>query len=67
MIFVLTHNDYLTRYLFNGRKKIKAILYPVPHDSFLLRVIKFVARKMNFLYGSMSLSREQKKNIKRND
>ena len=64
MIFVLTHDDYLTRYLFNGLEDIKAILYPVPHNSFLLRAVKFIARKMNLLYGSMSLSRKQKKILK---
>lgn len=64
MIFVLIHDDYLTRYLFNGLEHIKAILYPVPQESFPIRVIKFIARKMNLLYGSMSLSREQKKLLK---
>lgn len=70
MIYVVTHEFPLSHFLFTGLEGVEAILIPVKQRSFFKRCLKYVARKMGFLIGTLDMSKVQInkiKNMKEND
>lgn len=64
MIYVITHEYSLSRFLFMELEGVEAILIPIKHRSFLKRCFNYIARKMGALVGSLDLSKKQIKKIK---
>ena len=64
MIYLITHEYSVTRFLFTELDGVEAILIPIKRRSFLKRCFNYIARKMGALGGSLNLSKKQIKKIK---
>ena len=64
MIYVITHEFPLSRFLFMGLDGVEAILIPIKRRPFLKRCFNYIARKMGGGIGSIDLSKAQIKKIK---
>ena len=64
MIYVITHEFALSRFLFMGLDGVEAILIPKTHRSFFKRCFNCIVRKMGACIGSLDLSKKQIKKIK---
>ena len=67
MIYVITHDYSLTRFLFTGLDGVEAILIPIlpKRVPFFVRCIKYIARKIGLLYGIMGMQKNLEKKIKK--
>jgi hypothetical protein len=64
MIYVITHEYSLTRFLFTGLDGVEAILTPIKHWSFIERCFKYMLLEVGFPVGYLGLSKEQVRKIK---
>ena len=64
MIYVVTHEFPLSRFLFNGLDGVVPILMPVKRRSFLKRCFSYIVRKLGAVVGILDLSKGQMKKIK---
>ena len=64
MIYVITHEYALSRFLFTGLDDVDALLIPVKRRFFLKRFFNCIARIIGASVGSIDLSKRQLKKIK---
>lgn len=67
MIYVITHDYSLTRFLFTGLDGVEAILIPIlpKRVPFLVRGIKYIARRLGLFYGIVGIQKNQINQIKK--
>lgn len=65
MIYVITYDYSLTRFLFTDLDEVEAILIPIKRCSFLKRCIKYMLLKMGVPIGYFGMSKDQVTKIKK--